>query len=75
MTTRESLTSQILRYMEAGNAITGLEAMTLFGCMRLPARVADLKQAGIPVQSDWVYEYDINGKVVRKWKKYFIAKQ
>lgn len=72
---REAQTRMLLRWMEAGFSITGIQAVSLFRCMRLSARVADLKSAGVPVQFDWEYEYDQNGKVVRKWKKYFIAKQ
>lgn len=75
MTEREAQTKQILRHMEAGNSITGLEALDKFKCMRLPARVADLRSAGVPVQDGWEYEYDIHGKVVKKWKKYWIARQ
>lgn len=75
MNEREAQTRLLLRWMEAGYSITGIQAVSLFRCMRLPARVADLKRAGVPVQSDWEYEYDQNGKVVRKWKKYFIPKQ
>lgn len=73
MTTAESQERQLRLYMEAGNTITGLEALTMFGCMRLPARVADMKKNGVPVHDDWEYELDENGKVVKKWKKYWIA--
>lgn len=73
MTTTESQTRQIQAYMEAGHRVTGLEALTLCGCMRLPARVADLRRAGVPVLDEWQYELDRNGKVVRKWKRYWIA--
>lgn len=73
MTTTESQERQLQQYMEAGNTVTGLEALNLFGCMRLPARVADMKKNGVPVQDDWEYELDENGKVVKKWKKYWIA--
>lgn len=69
----ESQERQLQQYMEAGNTITGLEAMNLFGCMRLPARVAEMKKNGVPVQDGWEYELDENGKVVKKWKKYWIA--
>lgn len=41
-----SQTNQILEYMRAGNSITPLDALRLFGCMRLGARIYDLKQDG-----------------------------
>lgn len=71
MTEKQAQTRQIYNYMAAGNTITGIEALALFRCMRLPARVADLKEEGVPVQDGWEYEYK-DGKVVRKWKKYWI---
>ena len=64
---------QILHHMQAGNSITGLQALTLFQCMRLPARVADLRRSGVPVMDTWEYEYDSSGKVLKKWKKYYLA--
>lgn len=69
----EAQNRQILHHMEAGNSITGLEALTMFQCMRLPARIADLRRAGVQVLDSWEYEYDESGKVAKKWKKYFLA--
>ncbi|WP_093092873.1 MULTISPECIES: helix-turn-helix domain-containing protein [Snodgrassella] len=46
MTTKTTQTSQILEYMRAGNSITPLDALRKFGCMRLGARIYDLKQDG-----------------------------
>ncbi len=37
---------RILSYMKEGHTITGLEALDLFGCMRLGARIFDLKREG-----------------------------
>ena len=37
---------RILRYMEENGSITPLDAMREFGCMRLGARIWDLKKAG-----------------------------
>jgi hypothetical protein len=36
----------ILMHLQAGNAITHLDALRLFGCARLAARVDDLKKQG-----------------------------
>lgn len=46
MTTKAAQTIQILEHMRAGNSITPIEALQLCGCMRLGARIYDLKQAG-----------------------------
>lgn len=39
-----SQTKRILAYMRDGNAITPLEALNLFGTMRLGARIADIEK-------------------------------
>lgn len=44
-------TEKILAYMQGGGSLTGLEALNLFGCMRLGARVWDLKKRGYDIRS------------------------
>ena len=41
----------ILKYLRAGNAITGLDALNLFNCFRLAARVHDLRGKGFIIDS------------------------
>ena len=53
-TTSLSQKKQILAYMKEGNRITPIEALNLFGCFRLPARIADIKADGISVKSEFV---------------------
>lgn len=53
-----SQTNQILEYMQAGNAITPLDALRLFGCMRLGARIYDLKQRGYVINTSIVKDKD-----------------
>lgn len=36
----------IARYLKAGKSLTALEALQKFGCMRLGARIYELKKAG-----------------------------
>ena len=74
MTEREAQTAKILRYMEAGNIITQRIASREFDCDRLGARIWDLKHDGVPVQDEFEYKLDENGKVIKKWKKYWIAR-
>lgn len=58
MTTEISQTNQILEYMRAGNSITPLDALRLFGCMRLGARIYDLKQRGYEINTSIVKDKD-----------------
>lgn len=57
--TRESQSTAILNHMLAGNSISPLEALNLFGCMRLGGRRYDLVKDGWDVKTDIVKE---NGK-------------
>jgi len=41
----------ILDWLEQGNTITPLEALNRFGCLRLGARIWDLRQKGFNIQS------------------------
>lgn len=44
---------QILEYMQEGNSITPLEALRKFGCLRLGARIWDIRhKLNIPVISE-----------------------
>lgn len=48
--TSESQCAMIREWLEQGNTITSLEALTKFGCMRLASRVFDLRERGLDVQ-------------------------
>ena len=41
----------ILSYLQKGKSLTAMDALKLFGCFRLAARVADLKTTGIEIVS------------------------
>ena len=41
--------AQIKKWLEEGNSITSLEALRLFGCMRLASRVCDLRDRGLNI--------------------------
>lgn len=58
----------ILEHLESGSSITSLEALAKFGCLRLAARIAELRRMGfsigkemVPVESGaHVAEYFLN---------------
>lgn len=54
----------ILRYMHENGSITPLEAMREFGCMRLGARIWDLKRAGTHIITESQTEKNRYGKLV-----------
>lgn len=60
MKTIVSQTRAILAYMKAGNGITPMDALTLCGCFRLSARIAEIKKLGYAVKTE-------NVKVASMW--------
>ena len=58
----------ILRFMQQGNAITHMDALRLFGCARLAARIDDLKKMGHIIISEDVKQ---GGKI---FARYHLAK-
>lgn len=48
------MTSQadaIAIYLESGHELTPLQALELFGCFRLAARIKDLRARGLPIET------------------------
>ena len=60
-TTLSKQAADILDYLEQGHTITQLKALRLFGCMRLGARIHDLRNEGHNI---------ITKMVTRKGKTY-----
>ena len=50
----EAQSKQILEYLQKGNSLTPLEALKMFDCMRLGARVYDLKSQGHEIVTEMV---------------------
>lgn len=44
-------TEMILKHLEEFGTITPLEALEEYGCMRLSARIADLRDSGVKITS------------------------
>jgi hypothetical protein len=55
----ESQNKQILKHLQSGRKITAYEALKVFGCLRLAARIRDLRDAGHAIKSELISE---NGK-------------
>lgn len=47
-------TDQIHNYLKEGNSITAIEALNLFKCFRLAARISDLKRQGVAIDSELI---------------------
>lgn len=55
----------ILAYLERGNTITPQEALKMFGCFRLAARIRDLKDRGYAISCEKV---EANGKRFARYR-------
>ena len=65
MHSKPSQRGSILIYLQAGNAITDIEALRLFQCRRLAARILELKRMGHQIQSRMITL--MNGKRVAEY--------
>jgi hypothetical protein len=65
----KSQNAMIREYLEAGHSITPIDALNMFGCFRLGARIADLKKQGMDIRTEIVHD-DANGK---HWAKYYLS--
>lgn len=44
-------TTQIANYLQKGKTLTPIEALNKFGCFRLAARIADLRNDGMLIKT------------------------
>lgn len=54
----------ILKYMIQYGSITTMKAYEKFGCTRISARIFDLKQLGIGIETEMVYKKKPDGEYV-----------
>jgi len=52
----ESQNKLIRKHLEDGIAISPMDALQLYDCFRLSARIYDLKRQGMPIVSEMVYQ-------------------
>lgn len=53
--------------------LTGWDMIHKFGAMSYTRRISDLVQEGQPIEAVWEYKYDKQGKVVKKWRRYYFV--
>jgi hypothetical protein len=47
-------TEKILQWLKLGHSITPIDALKMFGCFRLGARIHDLKRMGHKIKSELI---------------------
>ena len=61
----------ILLYLKEHRSITALDALREFGCMRLAARISDLKKRGYDIEAFTEYRENRYGSKIR-YSRYFL---
>ena len=61
----ESQVSRILAYLLTGRGITPLDALRMFGCFRLGARIAQLKGFGYDIRTEMVKDAETGKRFAR----------
>ena len=65
---RMSQNSEILKYLQKGKTLTGLQGLEKFGTMKLATRISELKAQGHKIKSETITV----GKEKKRVSKYFI---
>jgi hypothetical protein len=66
---KKSQEDSILDYLKTGKSITPIDALNMFGCFRLGARIFDLKKKGYHIEE---MDTELNGK---RFARYFLASE
>jgi len=64
MATNETQSAAILAHLKRGKTITSLEALRLYGCLRLSGRIYDLRKDKHPIEKTMV-EVESGKRVAR----------
>lgn len=64
-----SQTEAILAHLKTGRSLTPIDALNLFGCFRLGARIHDLRKQGFDIETE---EEEKDGK---RFARYWLAKK
>jgi len=63
---KKTQTDRIRMYLETGKSLTAMDALVRFNCLRLAARIKNLRDDGVPIKSELVHK---DGK---KYSRYFM---
>lgn len=69
---KDTQCKKILEYMEKNGSITALDAVLKFNCLRLAARISDLKKDGYAIRSVMEAHKSQDG-TTSHYKRYFLV--
>ena len=62
---KKSITSKLESWLMRGYGITPLQALEKWGCMRLSARIEELRKSGYPIVTEMA---KLNGKTFARYR-------
>lgn len=66
----ESQNQQIRSHLNSGKSLTPRQALDLFGCFRLAARIYDLKKLGFEVEKNMIFaDNPPSNKMIAQYRK------
>ena len=63
---KPSQNTRILKYLQSGKTLTGMEALKMFDCFSLSQRIRNLKDKGFDIDKDM--ETTTSGKHIARYK-------
>lgn len=66
-----SQSERIIAHLFEGQKVTSLSALTKFGCLRLGARISELRKKGYPIADEWM----TTPMTAKRVKRYYIHKE
>jgi hypothetical protein len=67
---KKSITSKLESWLMRGYGITPLQALEKWGCMRLSARIEELRKSGYPIVTEMAKK---NGKTFARYRMFRAA--
>lgn len=68
---RQTQCNRILEFMKTNGSITPMDAIRHMGCLRLSARIFDLKETGYDIHGELEYKENEEGEV-KKYARYYL---
>lgn len=67
----ESQTKRILEHLQSGKSITPIDALNLFGCFRLSARIKDLRDDKFDIRTD-IETKEMPDGTIKRYARYWL---
>ena len=63
-------TEAIKKHLLSGKKLTSLDAVKLFGTIKLTTRISEMRRGGMKINDEWI----VNKKTKSRYKSYWVKK-